>query len=62
MGLLSYLVKLIDGCIFQHHVDHLQKSSITSNTIPDTVHEDYSAVMFPDQVTHTVMLLVGTLS
>ena len=52
MGLLSYLVKLTDSCIFQHHVDHLQKSSITSNTIPDTVQEDYSDVVFPDQVTH----------
>ena len=40
------------------YVDHLQKSSITpntilntSNTIPDTVPEDYSDVVFPDQVT-----------
>ena len=51
MEQLSYLVKLTDGRIFQCHVDHLQKSFITSNTIPDTVPEDYSDVVFPDQVT-----------
>ena len=43
--------KLTDGRIFRRHVDHLHKSSITSNTIPGTVPEDYSDVVFPDQVT-----------
>ena len=51
VGPLSYLVKLTDGRTFRRHVDHLQKSSITSNTIPGTVLEDYSDVVFPDQVT-----------
>ena len=50
---LSYLVKLTDGRIFQCYVSHLQKSFITSNTIPDTVPEDYSDVVFPDQVTQS---------
>ena len=51
VGPLSYLVKLTDGRIFRRHVDHLQKSSITSNTIPGAVPEDYFDVVFPDQVT-----------
>ena len=51
VGPLSYLVKLADGRIFRRHVDHLQKSSISSNTIPDMVPEDYSDVVFSDQVT-----------
>ena len=50
VGQSSYLVKLTDGHIFQRHVDHLQKSFIT-NTIPDTVPQDYYDVVFPDQVT-----------
>ena len=53
VGPLSYLVKLTDGRIFRRHIDHLQKSSITPNTIPDMVPEDYSDVVFPDQVTQT---------
>ena len=32
-------------------VDHLQKSFITSNTIPDTVPEHYFDVALPDQAT-----------
>ena len=32
-------------------VDHLQKSFITSTTIPDTVPENYFDVVFPDQAT-----------
>ena len=53
VGPLSYLIKLSDGRIFRHHVDHLRKcfisqdqNSVASDSIPD-----FSDVSFPDQAT-----------
>ena len=41
-------MKLTNDCIFQCHVDHIQKHFIPSNVIADTVLEE---IVFTDYVT-----------
>ena len=51
IGPLSYLIKLNDGCIFHHDINHLQKSYIL--TMPNFCSPNFSDVNFPDQVTQS---------
>ena len=50
VGPLSYVIKLTDGRIFRHHVDHLRKSTSPNNKsdITNDPVQDFSDVVFPD--------------